>query len=931
MEINSSFESSEKKYENYNFKYFPDYAKYISNEKFESFAHNFLQLTERTEIPLRSFIGQSIVDEFLKSFSQESKKIINYIEENRVGEFFDYISEKCQQNPLLISQVNNISNKDILLIGFLSKNLFYSFLKEYTSDNDIILNIIEEIDFFTFKLQELCNKIIIDLEQRRRYTTMPTDVLKDNLHGIIYIFSLKERKELYATSQREDLLGYKDIDVERMGSSFLQEIVHPDDYDKLDTALSRFETLSDNEILINEYRLKHKEGYYIPMRSHESILKRGIDGKPTEIIGISIDVRKENQLEDELLFLKNQLLESQEVAMVGSFDWNLITGNSTNSPQLMKILGLKDEILDPDNFYKYVHASDIDKLKNALNSAIHNGTNYECEYRFCNNDYKVLWSRGKLVYKDGEPVRLIGTVTDVTHRYGHNSHLERIEEMYDQLQLLAKIGTWSWYVSDNIIICSDEMYRIIGLLPQSELMTFDRFLEFIHPEDREKRIKTLEAVKYNGKEMDSVIRVIDNHGDLKFLKITDSAILDEHQKTIKLSGVAQDITLQYLLDEKLKQSEEELRILLNNAPDAVVAIDDDSKITFWNPKAEKLFGWSEEEALGLTLMETIMPPVHKDAHIKGMHRMHITGEHIMLGKNLKTTAIKKSGVEFDIALSISIHENGNKGFIAFIRDISEEKQAGAELINSKEELIQKNKELEARNEQLSSFSYVASHDMQEPLRKIRIYTSRLIEKNYDTLSDDTKDFVYRIMNSAEHMQLLIDDLLAFSHTMESALVFEKINLSTLLFDVKHALKYSLEEKNIKLEIGIMPTLMIIPFQFSQLLQNMLSNAIKYSNTSVQSFIKISATVVNGSEISHASANANMRYHEIVIQDNGIGFDQQYAERIFILFQRLHGKGVFRGTGIGLSICKKVAENHKGFIVAKGELGVGATFLIYIPV
>jgi signal transduction histidine kinase len=181
------------------------------------------------------------------------------------------------------------------------------------------------------------------------------------------------------------------------------------------------------------------------------------------------------------------------------------------------------------------------------------------------------------------------------------------------------------------------------------------------------------------------------------------------------------------------------------------------------------------------------------------------------------------------------------------------------------------------------------------------------------------------------MQQLIDDLLAFSHTMESVKVFEKVNLNTLMFDVKHSLKHLLEEKNIKLDVDILPTLKIIPFQFHQLMQNLLNNSIKYSNKDVPTVIKVSAKLVEGKEIRDIGANPKLQYQEITVQDNGIGFDQQYAERIFNLFQRLHGKHEYGGTGIGLTICKKVVENHNGFIIAKGVPGVGATFLIYIPV
>jgi signal transduction histidine kinase len=230
-----------------------------------------------------------------------------------------------------------------------------------------------------------------------------------------------------------------------------------------------------------------------------------------------------------------------------------------------------------------------------------------------------------------------------------------------------------------------------------------------------------------------------------------------------------------------------------------------------------------------------------------------------------------------------------------------------------------------------SFNYIASHDLQEPLRKIKMFTNRIVEMNSSSLADNVKQSLNRIVNSTERMQELINDLLAFSRASAVEKNFESVDLNTMLDEVLSSFKHAIEEKNGTLTSKGLPTLRIIRFQFQQLLENIISNAIKYSRKDVAPKIEITSSLVNGNQIENEIARDDKEYWKIAIADNGIGFDQQHAKRIFEVFQRLHAKSEYSGTGIGLAICKKIAENHNGFITAEGKLGSGAVFNIYIPV
>ena len=247
------------------------------------------------------------------------------------------------------------------------------------------------------------------------------------------------------------------------------------------------------------------------------------------------------------------------------------------------------------------------------------------------------------------------------------------------------------------------------------------------------------------------------------------------------------------------------------------------------------------------------------------------------------------------------------------------------------ELEQKNIELENINKELQSFAYISSHDLQEPLRKIQTFVTRIIEKEYHNLSESGKDQFSRMQNAAKRMQTLIDDLLAYSQTNTAERKYELISLDKIVEEVKEDLKEELQQKNATVEISDTYAIKIIPFQFRQLLHNLLSNSLKFSIPDKEIFIKIKSEIIEGNKLISDKLIDKKKYCHISVSDNGIGFEQQYSEKIFELFQRLHGRTEYNGTGIGLAIVKKIVDNHNGVITANATVNEGATFNIYIPV
>ncbi|MEO7210790.1 MAG: PAS domain-containing protein, partial [Chitinophagaceae bacterium] len=243
-------------------------------------------------------------------------------------------------------------------------------------------------------------------------------------------------------------------------------------------------------------------------------------------------------------------------------------------------------------------------------------------------------------------------------------------------------------------------------------------------------------------------------------------------------------------------------------------------------------------------------------------------------------------------------------------------------------LQEKNLELELSNAELKSFSYIASHDLKEPLRKIQAFSKLIIDT--ETFSDKTQDYFNRIISSGERMQNLIDSLLDFSRTNTTGLIFESCDLNSIVEESKCDLNQTIIEKQATVEYKNLPIINGVRIQLLQLFTNLIENAVKYSRPEIKPYIRITSSYIHGNEIAGHAINQQHGYHAIKIADNGIGFDMQYSTKIFELFQRLHGKNEYSGTGIGLAIVKKIVTNHYGFIITEGIPNIGSTFTIYLP-
>ncbi len=263
-----------------------------------------------------------------------------------------------------------------------------------------------------------------------------------------------------------------------------------------------------------------------------------------------------------------------------------------------------------------------------------------------------------------------------------------------------------------------------------------------------------------------------------------------------------------------------------------------------------------------------------------------------------------------------------------LEDIINERTA--ELKQSYRSLEEKNISLEKMNKELETFTFLSSHDLQEPLRKIKNFSSILLDEEKEKLSDNGKEYLQRMHDTAKRMQQLIEDLLAYSRVKNTMHSFEKTDLEIIVNELVSDFKEALDEKKAVIKVGKLCDASIIPFQFRQLMFNLISNSLKFTDPKRKPVITLKCVTTAGSKLNNRDLSPDVVYCHLALADNGIGFDPQYKDRIFNVFERLHEYDEYKGTGIGLAICKRIVENHKGIITATGRLNHGATFDIYIP-
>jgi len=416
--------------------------------------------------------------------------------------------------------------------------------------------------------------------------------------------------------------------------------------------------------------------------------------------------------------------------------------------------------------------------------------------------------------------------------------------------------------------------------------------------------------------------------------------------------VATDVTLQVLARQKIQEAESSLRGAVELAELGTWQMDMATGILDYSQRLKDWFGIEKDEIVTVrkaykcvresdrarikdAINQAIIAGINGILDVEyTIHSGHAGKEKIlhMQGRVLFDT----NGKAYKINGLVQNVTHQRKVRLALENQVQQRteelKTANNELIAANEELDKSNKLLELSNQNLQQFAYVASHDLQEPLRKIKSFGDLLRMRYGNELGKGT-DFIHRMQTAAERMSVLIEDLLVFSRISSQNEAAEPVELNEVINIVINDLEITIQETEAKLSIGSLPTVSGNKSQLSHLFLNLFSNALKFRHTNIPVLISVNAQIITAADlpVNLRPTRATAAYHRIEVSDNGIGFDQKYADRIFQVFQRLHGKNEYAGTGIGLAICEKVVTNHGGAIMAISQKDQGATFVIFLPI
>ncbi|MBC7536169.1 MAG: PAS domain S-box protein [Ferruginibacter sp.] len=420
--------------------------------------------------------------------------------------------------------------------------------------------------------------------------------------------------------------------------------------------------------------------------------------------------------------------------------------------------------------------------------------------------------------------------------------------------------------------------------------------------------------------------------DGKIVERNNYPVIGDDGNFYAVSLTYRDITQLKNAELALQKSEQHFRQMADLMPLKISNADLDGKFLYFNKCWLDYSGYSYEELKDFGYLKMMHPDEWAEFKTRSQ-KAAATGTVFQMEMRFMNKAGEYKW-HLNITTPIKDENNNIKMWLGNTSEIQKQRELRMELENAvaerTRELAASNSELIKMNKELESFSYIASHDLQEPLRKIQSFSARLLELENEKLSDTGKDYFQRMQKAADRMQHLIQDLLAYSRSSTAEGNCERIHLSRIVEKVQEDIKEELEQKHGVIEVEELCEAFIIPFQFHQLLYNLISNSLKFSRKDIPPHIVIKSEIVAAEKLQLPMPGVSKEYCHISVVDNGIGFEPKFNERIFEIFQRLNGKTEFQGTGIGLAIVKKIVDNHHGIITASGELGKGARFDIYLP-
>jgi PAS domain S-box-containing protein len=581
------------------------------------------------------------------------------------------------------------------------------------------------------------------------------------------------------------------------------------------------------------------------------------------------------------------------------------------------------KVLHPDDFGKRMH-----QLQELASLSEDQTREIEVRLKVADGSYHWFKIRDTLFKRkeNGKAWLTIGLVQDINEKKIAEEKIFIQHQIDRQSERLANIGTWQWNLRTGNMKWVDNLYQLLECDPKVE-PSHEAFIESIHPQDRAVIAKESERMEKlpDGPLAFYDFRVIKKDGGIRHLRSVSELITRDGERYA--IGAVRDVTYDILLQRALAERIDFTEALIESSIDRIIVIDKDYRVLTWNKSCEEVYKLKKQEVMGKHLFR-VFPEIDKNTALIEKFQRALTGELIHLNN---VNGFYYDGYYEAFLIPLKNQANEVYGILSILHDITQHINAQHQMQKLNDELRQRNLDLKSLNDELSTFAFIASHDLREPLRKIQVFSQALVEIENGNLSDRGKEYFKRMTAAVDRMNNLIDSILAFSRTTASSKQIELLSLNDILLHVIHEYNDVIEEKKVLVEHDALPDFTGNALQFTQLFQQIIGNSLKFQQGDVVPTIRITSEFLSGEEINDPYAIREKQYLKLEVTDNGIGFDQKYAGKIFQMFQRLHTLSEFPGTGMGLAICKKIVENHGGFMVAKSNPGDGAVFTCYFPV
>lgn len=650
----------------------------------------------------------------------------------------------------------------------------------------------------------------------------------------------------------------------------------------------------------------------------------------------------------------DQLQTTLGVGLIATWFWDIGHDKVYGNQNLLHLFGVADSSestgLPLSTFVDAIYVDDQTRVRRLIEEAIQSGRTYEAEYRIVGNDAGSRWvlARGQLSYNEQrQPLTFSGVLIDVTERKQAEVRSQQAEARLRLTIEAAQVGTWDFNPITQELVWSDRCKELFGLAATSSV-NYNVFLQGLHPDDRERTDQLVQQALRPGSDgrYDTDYRTVGLlDGQLRWLHANGQAVFDETGRAVHFIGTVVDSTVSKRAEavlqqrvaeqtENLERQAYQLRATLDASLNSIIAMtairDQHGEITDFmmdtaNAAVIKSNFMTPDQIIGRPLL-VVFPGNRENGFFDLYKQVTETGE---AGQS---TQYYRDEFGLEGWFEVSAVKLANDGVVVTFNNITGRKQAELAAQNQATELNEANAELKRSNESLQQFAHIASHDLQEPLRRIQAFSDLLKSQFADNLAEGERDMIRRIQKSAHRMQMLIKDLLTYSKISTQREPFTTVDLASVLTDVLSDLEVSISEKKATVHADSLPKVMGSSSRLRQLFQNLIANALKFIPLDRAPVIIIQCRTAQPNDFPESLQNRHLQsFWLISVGDNGIGFDERYKDRIFTPFQRLHDSVTYGGTGIGLAICQRVAESHGGAIDVSSQPGVGSTFKILLPV